>query len=174
MLRSAFCNQTQRRLAGVVVAALAAVLLACASANKAAAATGPLPYGEVDNVINGVVYYSGSVPILSGWAVDGASVNMVGAAFPLNVRADVTWYKKPAICALCTTAVVGQASFTQTANLYRSDRVNQWGGPYHGFAIPLTPPAGLSFTSETVCVSTTGYYGAASLGCYAVVYQPIF
>jgi len=171
MFRSAIGNQQQRRLAGVVVAALAAVVFA--SASPAKAATGPLPYGEVDNVINGVVYYSGSVPILSGWAVDAVSVNMVGAWFPLDVRANVTWYKKPAICALCTSTVVGQASFTQTAGLYRSDRVGKWGGPNHGFAIALTPPSGLSFTSETVCVSTTGYYGSASLGCYPVVYQPI-
>ena len=102
-------RRKQRSLVGLAIAgALAAVVIGTAS--PAAAATGlPLPYGEVDNVANGLIYYSGHVPVVSGWAIDGPFVNMTSV--PIPVTANVTWYRKPAICALCTATVVGQTSF---------------------------------------------------------------
>jgi hypothetical protein len=160
-------KRKQRSLVALVVAA-ALTALVFAAASPAKTATSYLPSGHVDSV-NGDAYYSGSDPVVSGWAIDGVYPNMTSP--PIPVTATVTWYKKPAICALCTPAVVAQASFTQSAGQYRSDLPAS--NPYHGFAFTLAPPSGVSFTSINVCLSATGYYGSTSLGCYPVVYQPI-
>jgi hypothetical protein len=39
--------------------------------------------------------------------------------------------------------------------------------------MPLTPPSAFSYTSERVCLTTTGYYGTSSLGCYTLAFQLI-
>ena len=164
-------------LAAFCLAAVAAVL-AVASPAKAA---GFYPGGDVDGVSsNGVIYYPFQPGIISGWAADADAPKS-----PILVRADFTWTKRgPCNALTCVTYVVAQSSLTQWANLYRSDLLGEAGpndvlwGPYHGFSFtnPAAPVPVGSYDGEKVCLTAfnAGPGANRSLGCFPLVYFPIF
>src|SRR5689334_270012 len=119
-------------LAAVLLAAAVAAMLLVVSPAKAA---GGFPYGDVDNVTNGAIWYVGVQPPVTGWAVDGD-----GPRTALLVRADVSWTKTTCTGSQCLTLVVGQSTLTQWANLHRYDLLGELApsgvpyGPNHGFS----------------------------------------
>jgi hypothetical protein len=170
---------TKRVWPGLVALCIAAVaaLLAVASPAKAA---GFFPTGDVDGVSsNGVIYYPFQPAIISGWAADADAPKS-----PILVRADFTWSKRgPCNALTCVTYVVGQSSLTQWANLYRSDLLGEAGpndvlwGPNHGFSFTNpAPPAPIGTYDEKVCLTAfnAGPGANRSLGCYPLVFFPIF
>jgi hypothetical protein len=153
--------------AGLLLTAAVAALLAVASPAKA---VGFFPTGEVDGVINGAIWYVGVQPPVTGWAADGDAPKAA-----LLVRADVTW-SKTTCGSTCVTTVVGSATLTQWANLYRRDLLGEvsptdvpW-GPYHGFsfALPAAPVPAWAYDREQVCLTAfnTGPGTNRSLGCF--------
>src|SRR5215831_6317660 len=108
----------------ISAAALAALVSALFATSHAMAATGYIPTGEVDNVLNGTLYYSTSSPSytpITGWAADADA-----RLSAIQVRADFSWTRRSCrILVGCTNLVVGQASVTQTANGYRHDLLGE-------------------------------------------------
>jgi hypothetical protein len=155
-------------LAAVLLAAAVAAMLLVVSPAKAA---GGFPYGDVDNVTNGAIWYVGVQPPVTGWAVDGD-----GPKTALLVRADVSWTKTTCTGSQCLTFVVGQATLTQWANLYRHDLLGELApsgvpyGPNHGFSFSLPPAPTPLYDTERVCLTAfnTGPGANRSLGCYTL------
>jgi hypothetical protein len=165
-----------RRPLGAVclIGAIAALLVVASPASAA----GYYPTGEVDDY-NGTIYYSGALPVVTGWAADADAPKS-----PILVRADTTWTKRgPCNALTCVTYVVGQASQTQWANQYRHDLLGEVGpndipwGVYHGFSftLPSAPVPVGSWDGEKVCLTAinAGLGANRSLGCYPVVYLPL-
>lgn len=163
-------QRVRRPLAVLLLAGAVAAMLAVASPAKAA---GGFPYGDVDNVVNGAIWYVGVQPPVTGWAVDGD-----GPKTALLVRADVSWTKTTCNGSQCLTFTVGQATLTQWANLRRPDLVGELApsgvpyGPYHGFSfsLPPAPVPASAYDTERVCLTAfnTGPGANRSLGCYAL------
>jgi hypothetical protein len=152
--------------AAAVVAAAGALLV---PAGAKAAFLGPV--GAVTNAQNGTIWYfvgwgdpqyPTEEPHVDGWATDPAA----GSA-PINVTADVKWYRTRCFVS-CLSVQVGRTSVSQTANLPETATAGTFYGPNHGFSITLPWFFG-SYDREQVCVTAihVGFVEHdSSLGCY--------